>query len=214
EVLEHIEQEVKVTLFTQEKDCELCGPTQQMIEEISGLSDKISLSVRDLSAEADEAEKYGVDKVPALILEGDKDYGIRFYGIPAGHEFTTLIEDIMSVSQRHHGLSDEVMSEISKVDQPVHIQVIVSPQCPYCPQVVRSAHRFAMANEHIRSDMVESAEFSDLTEKYHVHGVPHTVINEEHQIIGPASEIELVREVLKAIGKEPAVGEKNGKEQK
>jgi len=97
-----------------------------MIEEVSGLSDKLSLEVHDFVAEADLARKYGVDKIPAIVLSGDRDYGIRFYGVPAGYEFNVLIEDIMDVGKRDSGLGKDVMAELAKVDQPVHIQVLIS----------------------------------------------------------------------------------------
>ncbi len=58
-----------------------------------------------------------------------------------------------------------------------------------------------MANDDITADMVESSEFPFLAVKYKVHGVPHTVINEEHSIVGAQPEMEFVRAVLKAIGK-------------
>ena len=77
--------------------------------------------------EADLAKKYGVDKIPAIILVCDRDYGIRFYGVPAGYEFAALVEDIKDVGGRDPGLSKEVMAELAKVDQPVHMQVLISP---------------------------------------------------------------------------------------
>jgi len=57
-----------------------------------------------------------------------------------------------------------------------------------------------MASDYITADMVESSEFSFLAVKYSVHGVPHTVINEEHSIVGAQSEMEFVKAILKAIG--------------
>jgi predicted DsbA family dithiol-disulfide isomerase len=58
-----------------------------------------------------------------------------------------------------------------------------------------------MASNNITADMVEGSEFSFLVVKYNVHGVPHTVINEEHRVIGAPSEMEFARAILKAIGK-------------
>ncbi|GAI94315.1 unnamed protein product [marine sediment metagenome] len=122
-----IEKDVKIVMFTQEMECPHCEMTRAMLEEISGLSDKLSLEVHDFVGEADLAKKHGVDKIPATILLGDKDYGIRFYGVPAGYEFNVLIEDIMDVGKRNPGLSKEVMAELAKIDQPVHMQVLISP---------------------------------------------------------------------------------------
>jgi glutaredoxin len=93
------------------------------------------------------------------------------------------------------------MNELAKIDQPVHMQVLISPTCPYCPGAVRTAHRFAMASDHITADMVESSEFPFLAVKYNVHGVPHTVINEEHSVAGSRPEMEVAQAILKAIGK-------------
>ena len=67
--------------------------------------------------------------------------------------------------------------------------------------MVRTAHRFAMASDHVTADMIESSEYPFLTVKYKVHGVPHVVINEEHSVVGTPSEMELAKEILKAIGK-------------
>jgi predicted DsbA family dithiol-disulfide isomerase len=58
-----------------------------------------------------------------------------------------------------------------------------------------------MASDSITADMVEGSEFSFLVVKYNVHGVPHTVINEEHSIIGAPSETEFAQKIVKAIGK-------------
>ena len=126
-ILKGIEKDVKIVMFTQEMECPRCEMTRLMLEEVSGLSDKLSLEVHDFVADADLAKKYGVDKIPATTLFGDKDYGIRFYGVPAGYEFNVLIEDIMDAGKRNPGLSKEVMTELAKIDQPVHMQVLISP---------------------------------------------------------------------------------------
>ena len=126
-VFKDIEKDVKIVMFTQEMECPHCEMTRAMLEEISGLSDKLSLEVHDFVAEVDLAKKHGVDKIPATVLLGDKDYGIRFYGVPAGYEFNVLIEDIIDVGKRNPGLSMEVMAELAKIDSPVHMQVLTSP---------------------------------------------------------------------------------------
>ena len=192
---------VKILYFTQEHECEMCKTTRELLEEVAGLSDKIAIEVHDFVADRALVEQYRVDKIPGMVLMGEKDYGIRFYGIPAGYEFTTLIEDIVDVARRDPRLPDDVKAELAKVDQPVHLQVLISPTCPYCPTAVRTAHRFAMASDHITADMVETSEFPHLAVKYDVQGVPHTVINEEHSVIGPQKEIDFAKAVLAAIGK-------------
>jgi len=126
-IFKGIEKDVKIVMFTQEMECQHCEMTRTMLEEVSSLSDKVIFEVHDFVAEADLAKKYRVDKIPATVLLGDKDYGIHFYGVPAGYEFNVLIEDIMDVGKRDPGLSKEVMAELDKIDRPVHMQVLISP---------------------------------------------------------------------------------------
>ena len=204
---EHLAEPVKLVMFTQEFECEFCKTTRELLQELAGLSDKISVEVLDFVADAERAKALGVDKIPATALlgKGDKDYRIRFFGIPAGFEFTTLVEDIIDVGRGDPKLGEEIMAELSKVDKPVHIQVMVSPTCPYCPKAVRAAHRFAMASEHIRGDMIETMEFPHLVQKYDVQGVPNSIINEEHKVVGAVPEMDFVKEILAAIGKEPEI---------
>jgi len=126
-LFKQIDNDVTILMFTQEIECQHCEMTRKMLEEVSGLSDRISLEVHDFVAEADLAKQYGVDKIPATVLLGDKDYGIRFYGVPAGYEFNVLIQDIRDVGKRDPGLSEAVTAELAKINQPIHLQVIISP---------------------------------------------------------------------------------------
>ena len=127
DIFKTLSNDVKMLMFTQEFECEHCKMTRGLLEEVAVLSEKITLEDHDFVKEADLAKKYGVDKIPATVLLGDRAYGIRFYGVPAGYEFTSLIEDIMDVSKRDAGLPKEVLNELSKVDKPVHIQILISP---------------------------------------------------------------------------------------
>jgi len=126
-IFESLANDVKIVSFTQEFECEHCKMNTNLLKEVTDLSKKISLEVHDFVKESDLARKYGIDKIPATILLGDFDYGIRFYGVPAGYEFTSLIEDIIDVSKRDSGLPEELLNQLSKVDKRVHIQILTSP---------------------------------------------------------------------------------------
>jgi len=122
-----ITDDVRVVMFTQEFECPHCEMTRTLLEEVSKLSDRITLEVHDFVADKELAAQHGVDRIPATVLVGEKDYGIRFYGVPAGYEFNVLVQDIRDVGKRDPNLSDKVISELAKVDQPVHLQTIISP---------------------------------------------------------------------------------------
>ena len=118
---------VKLINFTQETECQFCQQTRELMEEVASLSDKLSVEVYDFVKDKDKALQYNIDKIPATVIEGKKDYGIRFFGIPSGYEFTTLMEDIISVSTGESGLSEKSKSLTQTIVTPIHIQVFVTP---------------------------------------------------------------------------------------
>ncbi len=191
---------VKLLYFTQTVACQFCKETEQVLRELAELSSKITLEVYNFVNDQAVVEQYGIERIPATVVLGAKDYGIRFYGIPSGYEFTSLVEDVIDVSQGKTALSAETLQQIEAIQTPVHIQVYVTPTCPYCPAAVRLAHSLAIASDLVRADMVESVEFPELTGKYHVHGVPQTVINEDVRLEGAASEKLFIAKVLQGAG--------------
>jgi glutaredoxin-like protein len=200
---------VKLLMFTQTVECQFCAETRQIVEEIAGLSEKISAEILNFVTDKATADLYGIDKIPAIAVlrveDGeDRDYGIRFYGIPSGYEFTSVIEDIFDVSSGESGLQPKSKETVAGLTEPVHFQVFVTPTCPYCPQAVRLAHRLAMESEMITADMVEAIEFPHLANKYAVYGVPRTVINEKVHQEGAVPEPMLLAKMLEAVGQAPA----------
>ncbi len=200
----NFESPVKMVMFTQAIECQFCAETRQIVEEIAALSDKITPEIYDFVADKVVADRYGVDKIPAIAIvrveDGqEKDYGIRFYGIPSGYEFTSIVEDLVDVSRGDSGLQSKTKEALAGLAEPVHLQVFVTPTCPYCPQAVRLAHRFAIESDLVRGDMVEAIEFPHLSNKYHVHGVPRTVINETVHQEGAAPEPMMLEKLLEAV---------------
>ena len=118
---------VKLVHFTQELSIEYGRETRQLLEEVAALSDKLSLEVYNFLLDREKVAEYGVDKVPATAVRNGKDYGIRFYGIPAGYEFASLLDAILEVSQGASALSQETKERLSEITQPVHLQVFVTP---------------------------------------------------------------------------------------
>lgn len=194
-----LKNDVKLILFTQEKDCTYCNDEKMLIEELGSLSGKIKIEQYDYATQGDMKEKYKVDKYPALIIEGEKDYGIRYYGIPAGYEFASVIEDIMDVSAGNTNLTEQSKTKLKSINKPVRIQVFVTPSCPYCPKAVRTAHKIAIENDLVLAEMVEATEFPEISTKYSVQSVPKTVVNENVEFVGAVPEDQFVDQVLSSI---------------
>jgi len=205
EIFTQLKQPVQVLFFGKQTDCEYCNETLQLTQEVVALSDKLSLDVYDLDKNAQLAAQYNVDKAPALVLvgkDGDQvvDYGIRFFGIPSGHEFSSLIHSLILVSGRDSGLSPQTRQMLSALKKPVHLQVFVTPTCPYCPQAVMLAHQMALESPLVQSEMVEAMEFPELANRFNVSGVPQTTINAgEGTVVGAYPEEMLLAEIQHAV---------------
>lgn len=118
---------VKLVVFTQEFECAHCRENTSLAQEVASLSDKLDIEVYNFALDKEMVERYGVDKIPAIVVEGEKDYGVRFYGVPAGYEFTTLIEAIKGVSAGESGLASKTKETLAGLKEPLHIQVFVTP---------------------------------------------------------------------------------------
>lgn len=189
---------VRLILFTQEFECASCRDTHTLLEETAALSEKIELITYDLVQDKEKTIAYGVERVPAVIVEGERDYGIRFLGIPSGYEFSSLIEDIIDVGTGKTSLSDATKERLSQLEEPVHIQVFVTPSCPYCPKAVRTAHMMAMESEKVTADMVMANEFPDLANRYGVMAVPKVVLNGKTSFEGAIPEEDYISFVTRA----------------
>ncbi|MGB9789715.1 protein disulfide oxidoreductase [Thermotoga caldifontis] len=202
---EQLKDPVKVLIFVDDpSECEYCDLTKQVLEELSAIDGKIQLSSHHVKKEPELAKSYRVEMTPAIILldSNGQETGIRFYGIPSGHEFSTLIQDIIAVSSNKPVFfNEQQINQIRSINVPVRIRVFVTPTCPYCPKAVLMAHSAALVNRNIVAEMIEANEFPELSMKYGVSSVPHTVINDVHEFIGAYPEHMFVQELMKAVRK-------------
>jgi len=201
-----LKEPVQVIYFGSKENCEYCAETQQLLEEVTALHDKLELKVYDIREHQEMAKQFSVSEAPAVIIaarqgEEVQDLGIQFLGIPSGHEFSTLIGDIVMVSKRESGLSEKTREFLRKLETPLQLQVFVTPTCPHCPRAVLLAHQMAMENPRmIRAEGVEAMEFPELANRFNVHGVPQTVINAGAGIVvGAVPEQNLLAEITRAL---------------
>ncbi|MHB8926508.1 MAG: hypothetical protein ACYC9Q_02425 [Bacillota bacterium] len=132
--------DVRMLLFTRQDekaggdgepsgDCPYCQAAVDLTREMEGLSDKLKVEVHDLNKDGAEAAKYGVDKVPTFVILDPKghDHGVRFYGLPAGMEFSVLIADLMDMSKEQTRLAEPTKDSLKGIDKDVNIEVFVTP---------------------------------------------------------------------------------------
>ena len=118
---------VQLVVFSARLGSETCAETEQLIREVAEYSDQVSVEMLNLHIDRDRAQAYGVERVPAVIVEGARDYGIRFFGMPGGYEFTNLIDGMIVASTGVPQLSAETLERLKTLTTPLHIQVFATP---------------------------------------------------------------------------------------
>lgn len=207
EIAQHLEglsRPVQLLFFTEPHACGACADQRELLETIAKLSDKVSLEVHQLDSK--QAVSYGIDKVPATVVRGDDDYGLRFYGLTGGYEFDSLFETIHMVSHGPSALEPGIQAMARMFTQPLHLEIMVTLSCPYCPRMVHLAHQLALANPQIRADMVDAAEFPQLISRYDIHGTPLTIINGKRGFEGALEPQQAILEIFREF--DPAAYER------
>jgi alkyl hydroperoxide reductase subunit AhpF len=118
---------VKLIVFATELGQETNAQTVALVKEVAALSDQLTVEVLNPHIDRERAEAYGVEVSPAVVVEGARDYGIRFLGMPAGYEFSNLIDSIIAVSGGEAGLSDDTKSALAGLTEDVTIKVFTTP---------------------------------------------------------------------------------------
>jgi alkyl hydroperoxide reductase subunit AhpF len=118
---------VRLVHFTQELNLEYGREAKQLLEELTQISDKLSLETYNFLIDKEKVTEYAVDKVPATVIRNGKDYGLRFFGLPAGFEFAALLDAILAVSAGDSGLLPESREKLAQLTRPLHLQVFTTP---------------------------------------------------------------------------------------
>ena len=132
---ERMTEDVTMTYFGQREsalivpshECAYCQETRELLSELGELSDKLRLEVKDFVRDEAEATALGVGRIPALVLDGRNKGRVRYFGIPAGYEFSSLVEDLIDVSTGEPDLLATTREALAGVTRDVHIQVFVTP---------------------------------------------------------------------------------------
>lgn len=128
--------EVNITLFTQMdlgglivpgRECETCAPTEQLLKEVSEISDLITFKKLDIRNDAEEAARCNVSKIPSFLVSKGAETNVRYLGIPAGSEFPVLIEALVNVSSGEPKISEETKRFLDGLEENLLIKTFVTP---------------------------------------------------------------------------------------
>lgn len=170
---------------TNEKSIEL----RDLVIDIADLGDKLEAVVKTKGEDAELEAKVNADKFPVVALvDKDGNYsGVKFHGVPGGHELNSFLLAIYNLAGPGQALDASVLDAIKAVDKKVNIKVAVSLSCHLCPDVVVGAQRIAIENPNVEAEMLDIANFPELKTKHKVMSVPCMIVNDEKVTFGSKS---------------------------
>lgn len=174
----------------------------EFVKEVASLSDKIELLALAKDEDIEMEKKIKLERLPVLaLLNENKEYsGVKFLGIPSGHEFNSLIFAIYNLAGNGQALEEATLKRITEIKTPKKIQVAISLSCHFCPEAVIAAQRIAMLNPNVEAEMLDIGLFPELKQKYNIMSVPAIIVNQD-QIVFGAQKIEGILEILERDNK-------------
>src|SRR5690606_11052112 len=142
----------------------------ELLREIAGLSDRISLIER---RDANE-------RTPSFTINRPGgNIGIRFAGIPMGHEFTSLVLALLQAGGHPPKTSAETIEQIRNLEGSFKFETYISLTCQNCPEVVQALNLMAVINPNITHVMIDGALFQDEVLERQIMSVPTIYMNGE-----------------------------------
>lgn len=179
-ILAMMEKEVTLVSIvdeTMEKSIEF----MDLILDMASLGEKLKVEIYKKSENPEMEAKINADKLPVVaLLDENKNYsGVKFHGVPGGHELNSFILAIYNLAGPGQAIDQSLLKEIKAFDKKTNIKVVVSLSCTLCPDVVVASQRLAMENENIEAEMVELSLFEDIKRKYRIMSVPAIIVNDD-----------------------------------
>ena len=162
---------------------------RDLVIDIADLGEKLEAVVKTKGEDVALEEKVNADKFPVVaLLDKDGNYaGVKFHGVPGGHELNSFLLAIYNLAGPGQALDAQVLEAIKAVDKKVNIKVAVSLSCHLCPDVVVGAQRIAIENPNVEAEMLDIANFPELKTKHKVMSVPCMIVNDEKVTFGSKS---------------------------
>lgn len=194
--IENLEGEVSLIFFSN-SDSDSSDIAKGLLEEVSRLSEKIKLVTFDFHKDGDAVKKYGISRSPAIALVGKKDYGIRYYGVPIENEFNSLIDGIIRVSTGKTELDEPTKKGLSELKSPEKIIVLVTFDCIYCSEVVKTVMELSVESEVITADIIDISEFPEVKKEFPVLATPKVIIPKKGTLTGARADEWSILELIK-----------------
>lgn len=171
------------------RDVDFGHETVRLVEELASLSDLVTFRVAQ--------EPAGFPRFPSVAVRPEgRDAGVRYDGLPWGHELGSLVGAVVEAGRRESSLSRSSLETLAALTDDRTVDVFVTPACPHCPPMVMLAYKAALASTRVRATAIEATEFPRLAASMDVWSVPHVVVDGAPQWDGAVREHVFVQRLV------------------
>jgi alkyl hydroperoxide reductase subunit AhpF len=196
----HMRQPVRLILFTRDVGCETCPEALSLAQAIKARAPKVALEVYDQVMDRDKVEQYGVNQVPATVVQAGNGRLIRFYGLFQDVFFRTLLKTILAASDDTMTFPENIRRTLTHLREQVNIQVFVETDCTQCTPVAETAIALALRSDLVLSDVIIASDFPDLIRKHSIKTLPRTIFGANLHMDGHVTESEFLEMIFEAEG--------------
>jgi alkyl hydroperoxide reductase subunit AhpF len=167
------------------------------MEEAASLSNRIELTLHELSESRELATSLGVDKLPAIVVRGKTNRAVRFFGFPSSGAFGVFVETLVDSSRGSVQLGAETAKQLRRLKSDVRVEVLIAPGCTYSPPYARMVEKLGLQSARVRVDVVQVSEFPAIVQRWGLRAVPTTVIADKLVITGAIDEETVAQNILR-----------------
>jgi Thioredoxin domain len=180
------------------RECLHCDDIQSMLEDLAVVSPRISLTLHDIETDIAIAQKLAVDKIPAIVVRGQTNRPLRFFGSPSDNQFPVFVETLIAAATGIVELEPETERSLRKLRSDVSLQVLVTPTCSFSPAMAFNAFRFGLQSVRVKVDVIDVTHYPALLQRIGIPAVPLTIVNEVYATPGVLDESDMAQAILQA----------------
>ena len=118
---------VTIRSYTSDVESAYSRSERELLEAIADGSPKIALEILPDRWTPEREAQVGIARTPCIVVLGEHDHGLRYYGLPDGYELVPFLETIRAVAARSSGLTGPNVARLRALDSPRHLEVFASP---------------------------------------------------------------------------------------
>lgn len=198
-----LDKPVRLVLFTSDTGCSACPEMTGLARAIKAYFDKIALESYDLVMDRDKSQQYGIERVPAIVLQGGEGETTTFYGLIEDVFLKILVDTIQSLSNTKVWFPEDVRRVLKHLDHDVRIRVFVESDCPLCRPVAETAIGLALESRYISAEIIVADNYPELIKKHKIKKLPMTIFGENLKMEGHVTESEFLEMIFDAEGIDP-----------